>query len=350
MNLKERIDSFVTLGDFLSQLFLDKPKIFKGEVEEFKKVINKSEQLNPWFTKENILFSLKIISSQLTRDHIESWINPYKIENSLNVSKVAIIMAGNIPLVGFHDLLSVLISGNKAVVKLSSNDTIIIPFLLEKLVKINPDFSGKYECVDDLRGRDFDAVIATGSDNSSKYFEYYFGDIHRIIRKNRTSIAIITGEESEEDVLQLANDIFLYFGLGCRSVSKLFIPEGYNTDRIFNGLYSFNHLMNNVKYANNYEYNKAVLLIDNQDFLDNGFLLMKEDHSFHSPVSMVYYQYYNDIDVLKQDILEHEDNLQCIVSKDPLLDRMHVNFGMSQSPKLWHYSDNIDTIKFLLDI
>ena len=225
MNLVERIDAFVQLGKFLSGLSEETPTFMGQELEKLKSKITESEIKNHWFTEDSINNSLLAFSKQLSSDNFDAWLTPYNLSDLGEDKKVLLVMAGNIPLVGFHDFLSVLISGNKAVVKLSSNDSVLLPYLWEVLCKINPNFSDKLEYIENLKEKKFDAVIATGSDNSSKYFEYYFKNIRRIIRKNRRSVAIVNGKETQQELKGLAEDIFLYFGLGCRNVSKIFVPK-----------------------------------------------------------------------------------------------------------------------------
>jgi len=252
-------------------------------------------------------------------------------------------MAGNIPLVGFHDFLSVLITGNKVLAKLSSNDTVLLPFLAKKLIEIEPGFAELIEFTEE-RLSNFDAVIATGSNNTARYFEYYFGKYPSIIRKNRNSVAILTGNETPEQLDALAEDIFRYFGLGCRNVSKLFLPKDYNFDPFFNAMYGWKEIINNNKYINNYDYNKAVYLMSNIELLDNEFLLLKEDNGFSSPISVVFYQYYESEDELRKYLSENKEHIQAIVSEKD------IPFGAAQKPQLWDYADGVDTVSFLLNL
>ena len=260
---------------------------------------------------------------------------------------MAIVMAGNIPLVGFHDFLSVLISGHSVLVKQSSNDKHLIPFLAKYLEYAEKSFKGKISFTEEkLTG--FDAVIATGSTNTTRYFEYYFKNKPSIIRKNRNSVAVITGTESSDDFENLSNDIFRYFGLGCRSVSKLFVPKGYNFDQFFQGMYKQREIINNAKYANNYDYNKAVYLMSEFSILENGFLMIKEDESFASPIATIFYEYYDNLNDLKIKIHAESENIQCIVANNFI--KNEVKFGQTQHPKLWDYADGVNTIQFLSKI
>jgi len=256
-------------------------------------------------------------------------------------------MAGNIPLVGFHDFLCALMCGHKIIVKQSSNDKHLLPFLVHYLYKVAPALKNTISFLEQkLEG--FDAVIATGSDNTARYFEYYFKDKPSIIRKNRNSLAILTGKESKEDLLQLSNDIFQYYGLGCRSVSKLFVPKNYNFDAFFEAMYHWHPIINGTKYANNYDYNKAVYLMSEFKMLENGFLMIKQDTSYASPIASLFYEHYESLDNLFTKLDKDSDKIQCIVS-DKLSDK-HLAFGSTQTPKLDDYADGIDTVDFLLKI
>jgi len=256
-------------------------------------------------------------------------------------------MAGNIPLVGFHDFLCALICNHEIIVKQSSNDKHLLPFLTLYLTKVAPELKGRVTFLEqNLEG--FDAVIATGSDNTARYFEYYFKDKPSIIRKNRNSLAILTGDETKEDLLQLSNDIFQYYGLGCRSVSKLFVPKNYNFDAFFEAMYHWNPIINGAKYANNYDYNKAVYLMSEFKMLENGFLMIKEDESYASPIATLFYEHYDSLEALKQKLNVDSDKIQCIVSDQ--LSENHLSFGSTQTPQLEDYADGVDTVRFLLKI
>ena len=217
-------------------------------------------------------------------------------------------------------------------------------YIIELLISLDSRIADYIVIVDDIVKNKYDALIATGSDNSSKYFNYYFKDYKSIIRKNRRSVAILNGEETEEDLKQLAKDIFLYFGLGCRNVSKLYLPSGYDTDKLFNAFFDYKDVINHLKYSNNYDYNKTVYLMNSEKLLDNGFVLLKENESIQSPVATVFYEYYNNRSELNDFIEENKVLFQCIVSKDD------IEFGQTQFPKINDYSDQVDTIEFLLSI
>jgi len=352
MDLQQRINAFVKLGEFLSQFskkgiqkkegITNNDKFFDGFIQQ----INLAEINNGWFTRENILFALENWSNALNINNFKQWLKKYNF-NSLDSKKIAIIMAGNIPLVGFHDFLSVLISGHKVIVKQSSNDKHLLSYLSKYLIAIEPTFEDRI-IFTEYKLEHYDAVIATGSNNSARYFEYYFKDKPSIIRKNRNSIAVLTGNESEDDLKALSEDILNFFGLGCRNVSKIFVPKDYNFDRFFNAIYEWSPIINHTKYANNYDYNKAVYLMSMFNILDNGFLMIKEDENYASPISVVFYEYFDDLKLLNQKLLAVKNQIQCMVSKNVFEDE--IPFGKSQKPELWDYADNIDTIEFLLKI
>ena len=333
MTLKERISLFSSLGELI-----------KNSLDaKFEEKINQAIQLNPWFTKHHIKTSFDSISQMIEEENLVNWIGSYNLSETKS-KDVLIITAGNIPIVGFHDLLCVLISGHKAILKISSKDNILMKYIIELLISIDSRIADYIIIVDDVVKSKYDALIATGSDNSSKYFNYYFKDYKSIIRKNRRSVAILNGEETEEDLKQLAKDIFLYFGLGCRNVSKLYLPSGYDTDKLFNAFFDYKDVINHLKYSNNYDYNKTVYLMNSEKLLDNGFVLLKEDKSIQSPVATVFFEYYNNRSELNDFIEENKVLFQCIVSKDD------IEFGQTQFPKINDYSDQVDTIEFLLSI
>ncbi|WP_452226957.1 acyl-CoA reductase [Lacinutrix cladophorae] len=352
MNLDQRITAFAKLGAFLSQFtsenFQKKENITHNELfyEGFKHQIKLAQEHNGWFTKKNLIFTFNNWSRSLTTQNIKSWLGVYDLK-AVNTQKVAIIMAGNIPLVGFHDFLSVLISGHEVLVKQSSNDKHLLPFLAKYIEHVEPGFKGKITFTEE-KLQDFDAVIATGSDNTARYFEYYFKGKPSIIRKNRNSVAILSGNETEEELKALSEDIFRYYGLGCRNVSKLFVPRAYNFDSFFKAMYHWSPIINESKYANNYDYNKAVYLMSEFEMLENGFLMIKEDLSFASPIATVFYEYYNSPEALKTYIDANTDNIQCIVSNG--FNENEIVFGKTQQPELFDYADGEDTIAFLLKI
>ena len=332
MNLNDRIDAISRLGTYLI-----------GDFEtEFLDILTKAEINNPWFTIDNQKQALMNIGMQLNDNNLNAWISPYKLKQNPIPEDVLIIMAGNIPLVGFYDLISVIVTGNNAKVKMSSNDNILLPYLIKKLTEINIGFKQIIQFTDKVRGKVYNKIIATGSNISSRYFEYYFRDTSCLIRKNRRSIAILDGNEDRNELEQLGHDVFSYFGLGCRNVSKFYIPVGYDLDKLFQAFYSYRNIIEHLKYSNNYDYYKAILLMGNNKFMDNGFVILKEDSSLDSPVAIQYYQFYSNIEEVQDMISKNHTKLQCIVSREDVL------FGEAQKPNLWDYSDGIDTIDFLI--
>ncbi|RCL65542.1 MAG: acyl-CoA reductase [Cryomorphaceae bacterium] len=346
-DLKERIQAFSDLGILLREnSSKQKIKTFQKWDSELNKLLSDSYQYNSWFTENNLKLSLKNWSAQLNKKNIENWLENYKIE--LKSSKtVAIIMAGNVPIVGFHDLICSLILGFKCIVKLSSDDKILIPLIVKF---IQSRFDGFKENVyfESNILKNFDAVIATGSNNSHKYFEYYFGKYPNLLRKTRHSVAVLNGDESDNELALLSNDVFDYFGLGCRSVSKIFIPKGYDLDLLFNAFYKKRFVIDHNKYVNNYDYNKAVYLMSEEKFYDNGFVILKEEKKLGSPIACVYFEYYEDLVQVQNIIKINNQNIQCVVSNEKIFNG--ISFGTTQCPKLSDYADNVDTLKFLLKI
>ena len=353
MTLETKKSVFVELGKFLKQ-FSEKNTIKKSDVlhndlffDDFEKLIHLSQSHNGWYTPEQVHFAIQSWAEALTKENIDKWLSAYPLDlfDNKNGKTVALILAGNIPLVGFHDFLSVLITGNKALIKTSSNDQHLLPFLAKYLIAVDESLKDKITFVEG-KLENFDAVIATGSNNTARYFEYYFKDKPSIIRKNRNSAAVLNGKETHEELEALGEDIFRYFGLGCRNVSKLFVPKGYSFDAFFQGIFKYQDVIQYEKYANNYDYNKAVFLMSNFKLLDNGFLTIKEDPSYASPISSVFYEFYDDIEDLKNRLEADAEQIQCIVSSN--LTKSSIPFGQTQNPQLWDYADNVDTITFLL--
>lgn len=349
-NDKKRV--FIELGKFLSQFSeqenrKDSTVLFNDLFfENFENLILLSQSHNGWYTPENVYFAIQSWVSALSEANLEKWLSGYSIE--INEPKnIGLILAGNIPLVGFHDFLSVLISGNNVLIKTSSNDQYLLPFLAKYIIAIEPELANKITFVEG-KLENFDAVIATGSNNTARYFEYYFKDKPSIIRKNRNSVAVLNGEETKEQLVALGEDIFRYFGLGCRNVSKLFVPKGYSFDAFFEAIFKYQDIIHYEKYANNYDYNKAVFLMSNFKLLDNGFLTIKEDNSYASPISSVFYEYYDSIEDLQTRLQSENEQIQCIVSNK--LVENSIDFGNTQRPNLWDYADNVDTVSFLLTI
>ncbi|MEZ4857817.1 MAG: acyl-CoA reductase [Flavobacteriaceae bacterium] len=338
MQLQQRINAFIHLGWFLNEI--------ASEKSIGTEIFQNAQNHNRWFTTKNILFALKNWGEALSEKNMTRWIKSYTFSEK-PPKTIAVIMAGNIPLVGFHDFISVLISGNKVLAKLSSNDKILLPFIANKLIEIAPAFKD-YVSFSEGKLENFDAVIATGSNNTSLYFEHYFGKYPNIIRKNRNSVAVLSGKESLSQLEGLAHDLFQYFGLGCRNVSKLYLPKGYDFEPFFKAMYTQKEVIYHDKYMNNYDYNKAVYLMGGVPLLDNEFMLLKEDTGFSSPISVVFYEYYDEIASLKKGLFMNQDKIQCIVSNSAM--EQEVPFGASQSPPLWEYADGVDTLSFLLNL
>ena len=345
MNLDERIKSFALLGETLRKS-LNISLVNKGgtghDLSLLNKLIDEQYTHNAWFTPDNVRKAVNAIACELTEENLMKWTNAYPgLQEQQKQLRIGVIMAGNIPLVGFHDFLSVLISGNNLIAKTSSKDYELIIYISNILASINPLFRNRIEFTKGTL-TDFDAVIATGSDNNSRYFDYYFGKYPNIIRKNRNSIAIIEGDETEEELKSLGVDIFSYFGLGCRNVSKLYLPKGYDLKAIVKHWDNYSSVISHSKYANNYDFNKAVYLVNKETFYDTGYLLLKEENKICSPVSVLYYEYYESPDSVKQQTELLKEKIQCQVGK------YNIPFGKAQSPHLWDYADGIDTIEFLL--
>ena len=353
MNHKKTIiKELCRLGDFIGQFKnvtnLKPIKTKKNDIyyESFLNQLKIAKESNGWFTTENLCFALNQWSKLLKYKPLESWLSKYSIPNK-KPKTVAIIMAGNIPLVGFHDFLSAFVTGHNMIIKQSSNDKHLLPILVSFLMQYDKNLKSRIKFVDE-KLHDFDAVIATGSNNTANYFESYFKNKPSIIRKNRNSIAIINGSESKKDLEGLGIDIFQYFGLGCRSVSKIYVPRNYDFDKFFNAIYSWHPIINNTKYANNYDYNKAVYIMSKFKIIENGFLMLKEDKRLSSPIGTLFYEYYDNLDELKNIIENISAEIQCLVSYN--FDENEIKFGNTQLPNLLHYADDIDTVDFLLKI
>lgn len=353
MTLETRNKAFIELGRFLklfsagnTQVSISDPREKELHLSLLEKV-GQAVHHNGWFTKENVLFAFEQWSKALAEEQINQWISSYALSGPISPKTVGIVMAGNIPLVGFHDFLSVLLSGHKVLVKLSSNDKLFLPLLADFLIAKNPTFADYIEFTEGQM-RNFDAVIATGSNNTARYFEYYFSGKPNIIRKNRNSVAVLSGNETEEQLALLGEDIFRYFGLGCRNVSKLYVPKNYRFESLFKAIFKWAPLMDHAKYANNYDYNKAVYLMSEFKLLDNGFLLLKEDNGFGSPIATLFHEPYENTSDLNRKIIEDRQQIQCVVSSG-MVDNS-VDFGKTQHPRLWDYADGVDTMDFLIKL
>ena len=341
MNIEKQISGLCKLSAYIKEFLEKNPDNFNEYDEEFSTILRKSQIENSWFTIENQKFGLNQWADLLTENNIKKWLSEYKITKT--PKKVGLILAGNIPLVGFHDVISVLLSQHIPIIKLSSKDKTMLPFLLRKWNEFS-EGNIEYEFAERLT--DFDAVIATGSNNTARYLEYYFKDSLSIIRKNRTSVAVLKGDETVEELQLLAEDIFRYFGLGCRNVTRLFIPQDFLIDKIFESFLNFKDVINHHKYANNYEYNRAIYLLNAERFWDNNFVMLKEDEALFSPLSVLNFSRYDDLSEVRSFINENESNIQAIVAK-PELGFNSIYFGEAQNPGLETYADNVDTMEFL---
>ncbi|MES2762548.1 MAG: acyl-CoA reductase [Bacteroidota bacterium] len=345
MTLKQREQAFVQLGLFINRHFANQ---WLPKEERFHNDLNKLTEIaysyNGWFTPESITRALSGIALMLDEKSLVEFTKTLK--EPAKPKTVAVIMAGNIPAVGFHDMMCVLLSGHKILTKVSSDDPALIPFLAGMLIYFEKDMAPS---INFSEGKliNFDAVIATGSDNTAKHFEYYFGKYPHIIRKNRSSIALLTGKESKEELMELGKDIFYYYGLGCRNVSKLYVPQGYVFDQLFEAVYEYKYVLDNKKYNNNYEYNRAIYLLDLITFLDNNFLMIRENTDLHAPTSVLYYETYTNQEQLVEKITPLLPNLQCIVANFEMKGTKTIALGHSQQPTIFDFADDVNTLDFL---
>ncbi|MGI8582295.1 MAG: acyl-CoA reductase [Chitinophagaceae bacterium] len=331
MTLAGRIELMVELGKYL-----------QSHDEDWQITKQKAFEKNGWFTPEFINLSVKnIVSEFLQKDKLESWAKSYYLDDNITPKNVGIVMAGNIPLVGFHDFLSVFIAGHKQTIKLSSKDEILLKHIADKLIELEPSLNNSISFADLLKDRD--AYIATGSNNTARYFDYYFGRYPNIIRRNRTSVAVITGRETPDELELLANDVHLYFGLGCRNVTKVYAPPGYDFITLLNAFKKkYAYFSDHTKYRNNYDYNLALLIMNNVYYMTNESILLVENEQIFSPISQLNYSFYTDLKELKL-TLKNDKNIQCILGDN-------VSFGKAQRPSLHDYADGIDTMQFLLSL
>jgi hypothetical protein len=332
MKLQQRISLLLKLGAYIRE-----------NSAPWQEACHRAGLENGWFTEEFVQLSTsQIANNWLQKEALEKWVASYPIqEGNLKPLNVGLVMAGNLPLVGFHDWLCVFITGNKAIVKPSSKDQVLIKHIFEKLTEWDANFSNTTVLANQLKG--CDAYIATGSNNSSRYFEYYFNKYPHIIRKNRTSIAVLTGKESKEELEKLADDVHLYFGLGCRNVTKLYVPVGYDFVPLIDALKKYQHLADHHKLKNNYDYNLALHILNKKYYMTNGTMLLIEDSSLFSPISQLNYSYYENLTALEKELVEQAD-LQCRVGHNG------IPFGNSQYPTLTDYADGVDTLKWLTEL
>lgn len=338
MKLSQRIQTLVQLG-----------KQLLGEDEYLQAIIHRTAYHNPWFTSENQERALKAIAVQfLSEVPLQDWLSRYNVPEETSPKTVGLVMAGNLPLVGFHDVLCVFVAGHKCKIKLSEKDPYLLPYLLKLLAKIDPAAEAYFEIVERLQ--EMDAVIATGSNNSARYFEAYFGKYPHIIRKNRNGIAVLSGTESSEDLHELGHDIFRYFGLGCRNVSKLYLPRGYDFIPLLEALHEYRDIILHNKYKNNFDYNYALYILNKVQYQGNGCILMIEDASLSSRIATLHYQYYDSLEEVERELEQRADEIQCVIAQPQLLNVPTFPFGKSQEPALWDYPDGVDTMDFLLQL
>jgi hypothetical protein len=333
MNYSQRVEVLTYLGD-----------IFRN-VDENNPVLYKAKAQNAWFTIPNQMNAIKQWSAVLEPIQIENWLQKYTLPNESINKTVAIIMAGNIPLVGLHDLICAFAAGFKVLVKPSSDDTVLIEWVIESLKQKYSELESTFQIVKDKKLEGFDAVIATGSNNSFRYFEFYFKDKPCLLRKNRNSIAVLAGDESEAELDLLADDILSYFGMGCRNISKVLIPDGFDIKLLIQKLEKYNEYIHHHKFANNYTYHKAIFLMNLNDHLDAGFLIIKQDSKIAAPIGVLFYDFYKNVEEVKNIVADKKEELQCLVSKLELMEA--IPYGSSQKPSLETYADGEDTLLFL---
>ena len=337
MNLQSRKEALLFLGEYLQQ-----------PSEEWDNLAIRAKVINPWFTIENIQSSIDAIATHyLSEQALETVIEKYKLDDNIATKKIGLVLAGNLPLVGIHDWIITFLVGHKAIIKTSEKDTILFTHLVAQLTTQFPDINEYITLIDGpLQG--FDAVIATGSDNTSRYFDYYFKQHPSIIRKNRASLAVLDGNESKEQLDKLADDVFQYFGLGCRNVSKVFVPKGYDLNTLNDSFARFADYIHHNKFKNNYDYNYAIYIVNQIEHQQVGPLLMLQNEALVSRISSLHFDYYDSIDEVNQFIDTQKDKIQCIVGENVALQSDTLAFGAAQQPSILDYADNVDTAQFLL--
>ena len=340
--------SLVQFGKFLRS-FLDSDSwpgfqsgVDQREFDNFKSSTEKAESNNAWFSRKMIRLSMESWAKNLSEDNIDKWMSKYDVPSSIN-KNVLIICAGNLPLVGFHDIVCCILLNINTQVKLSKNDNVLIPAILNVLYLFDSELQDRIKICNE-KPDNYNYVIATGSNISNRYFEYYFGKFPHIFRRNRTSIAVVHSEISDDQLKSLSHDMLQYYGLGCRSVTKLYLPEKFSLDRIYNSVFNYKDLINHNKYMNNYDYNRSIFLMGKKLFFDNGFLILKEDKSLFSPISVVNFEYYSSMETLEKELNVLSNEIQCRVGEGG------IPFGTAQKPELWDYADGVDTIDFLTKI
>ncbi len=336
MTLQQRIDTLTKLGEHLFQ-----------EDEYLAALMQRTAFNNPWFTIDNQQKAVQAIATQfLQKDKLDSWLSAYDVLQPLASKTVGLVLAGNIPLVGFHDVLCVFVAGHRAKIKLSEKDKFLLPYLVQLLEKFQPGAGDYFEFVERLNG--FDAVIATGSNNSARYFEAYFGKYPHIIRRNRNAVAVLDGSETASELHELSRDVFSYFGLGCRNVAKLYVPQDYDFVPLLEALHEFRDIVLHNKYKNNFDYYFAMHVLNKVAYMNNGCIMLLENHSLQSPIANLHYEYYTDVPALQQELEQRSSEIQVVVSKQHFANSLP--FGKAQEPELADYADGVDTMAFLLEL
>ena len=346
MQKNEKIKVLCQLGSFFDSYCNNHAEIKDNKFyNKLDLAINDAIASNPYFEKQNIIYNLNYWAKILKENILESFSS--KISENKKIKSIGIIMAGNIPLVGFHDFLCVFLSGNKSDIKLSKKDSHLFTFIYSFLKEHSSDIK-EYVEINDSILQDYDAVIATGNDLSANQFKKYFDKVPNIIRNSRFSVGLLNGDESDHDLKKLSFDIFMYYGLGCRSVSKLYLPKGYDINLIINSLNDWKDVINNSTYYNNYTYNKTIYLMKGERFFDTGFCIIKESNLIGSPIATIYYEYYQNKEELQKKLIANQNKIQCIVSNKIV--ENSIEFGSTQSPSIDDYADKINTIDFLLKL
>lgn len=355
INQSSAIECFLLLGDEIKK-FLTNPE--NPEWKACRNAIAEAEIENSWFNRENIITGLENYTTWLRKDTLDKWLSPYKSPHYSSQTKnrepigVGVVMAGNIPMAGFHDLMCVMVSGNILYAKLSGSDRVLMKYINERLTYNCPEIKERINVVEHLPSG-LNAVIATGSDNSARHFEYYFRKIPHIIRRNRNGVAIITGEETGEELKLLGKDIFTYFGLGCRSVSKIYVPQGYDMQKLTINLENYRYVINHNKYANNYLTNRVKFLMDGRQFIDTGFLILIRESAISSPIGVVHFEEFDTISNLVQHLNTLKNKIQCVALTENLINNERlkylpcVAFGQTQHPRVNDYADDVDVMNFL---
>lgn len=338
MTLEKKIQLLCRLGDYLL-----------SDDEYLKAIMHRTQFNNGWLTIENCEKACRAIAFNfLQEDKLKAWCDLYQLTDAAPMKKVGIVMAGNIPLVGFHDLISVFLSGNQSIIKLSDKDKYLLPQLIKKMGEWEEESKDYFKIVEKLAG--FEAVIATGSNNSARYFERYFGKYPHIIRKNRNAIALLSGEESMADLYALGNDIFEYFGLGCRNVSKLYLPRNYQFEPLLEALHEYRNIILNNKYKNNFDYNYAMFMLNKVEYKANGCIILLENEAISSRIASLHYEFYEKEDILVEKLQHNATQIQCIISKMEIDGFQTIPFGDAQKPSLTDYADGVDTMEFLTNL